>query len=131
VDSLENVRFPSVGDSIEVDEVTMSVMLRKSSNLNNNISDSITSRGKRDYTISELRPFFEFPFHLNPLVFLKRDVLSSDGASKEHELAAFFFLRDSLALRHLTESHLVSHGVVNNVFWDIPGDSNFSSLRHD
>lgn len=131
MDSLENVRFPSVGDSVEVDEVTVSVVLRNSSDLDSNVGESIAHGGESDHAVSEFGPLFELPLHLDPLVLLQRDILSNNGASEEHELSTFFLLRDGLSLRHLTESHLVSHGIINNVFWDIPGGRDFSSLRHD
>jgi len=114
-----------------VDEVAVFVMLRNASDFDNHFGLSVACGGKRNNTVAELRPLFKFPLHLDSLVILKGNVLASDGPSEQHVLASYLLLRDSLSLGHLAESHLVSHGVVNNMLWDIPGYSDLGSLWHD
>jgi len=131
MDSLENVGFPAIDDSVQVDKVAMRVVLRDASDFNHYICDSVAHRGESDHAVAVLRPFLELPLHFNSFGFFKGNVLSNDSTSEQHVLASFFLLRDSLTLGHLTEGHLVGHGVVDNMFRHIPGNRDLSSLWHD
>ena len=124
----ENIMFPSILNTFNVDKRSELIMLWNVLYLNNYFDWTCTL--KTNCALAEFLPFSELPFHINHFVFFKSNVFPLNHVCKNLIFSSHLCLWNAWWLCKLTEKHLFSKSFVNNMRWTVENDFNFSLLTH-